>query len=175
MDCVAVKRRYSDEERANALAALAANNNCIRGTAAKLGIPFATLAKWANGTRHPEAIIDGHEKKLDMATALENVAWKLLDAIPDKIAKAPLNQTATAMGIAIDKARLLRGQPTQITQHDLAQLTDDELDRRIKEAEARLVTLEAGESVPSGTAPDADASAILRPGDKTGLQSGVAS
>lgn len=133
---VAVKRRYSDEQRANALVALAANGNHYERTARQLGIPDATLRHWARMDRHPEAATMADEKKPDMATALDVVAWKLLDAIESKIGAAPLNQTAVAMGIAIDKARLLRGQPTEITDAtarvDLSKLTDKELDEAEK-------------------------------------------
>lgn len=111
------RRRYSDEERAAALAALAANGGNVGRTARELGIAETTVRHWATGDRHPEAAQMGERKKQDMATALEGVAWKLLRSLPKKVAKAPLNQAATAMGIAIDKARLLRGEPTQIDEH----------------------------------------------------------
>jgi hypothetical protein len=114
---MATKRRYSDDERANALAALAANAGNVTRTARQLGIPRATLVHWADGDRHPEAMIMGEGKRRDMAEALVGVAWQLLDAIPSKIDNAPLLQTATSLGIAIDKARLLRGEPTTIEGH----------------------------------------------------------
>lgn len=147
------KRRYSDEDRAEALAALAANAGNVERTAAALGIPRTTLLHWAAGTRHPEASQMGQEKKGDMAAALEAVAWKLLDAIPGKIDDAPLNQTSVAMGIAIDKARLLRNQPTEITQHDFGDLTEEEIDRRIAELEARIAAAQGGEGKVGAAAP----------------------
>jgi hypothetical protein len=45
------RRRYSDEDRAVALAALAANGNNLRRTARQLGIPRASLLAWRNGGR----------------------------------------------------------------------------------------------------------------------------
>lgn len=116
---MATRRRYSDDDRAAALAALAANGGNVARTAARLGIPVKTLANWARGDRHPEAAQLGERKKGDMAAALEAVAWQILDALPHKIGKAPLNQAAVALGIAIDKARLLRGEPTEIRRDDL--------------------------------------------------------
>ena len=43
------KRSYSDEQKASALAALAANGGNARLTAAQVGVPRTTLLKWAAG------------------------------------------------------------------------------------------------------------------------------
>lgn len=110
------RRRYSDDERATALAALAANGGNVERTAAQLAMPRKTLASWAKGERHPEAAQLCQGKKGPMADALDAIAWKILDSLPGKIASAPLAQSMTALGIAIDKARLLRGEPTDITE-----------------------------------------------------------
>ena len=124
----ATRRHYSDEERANALAALKANGGNVKRTALQLGIPHKTLDNWAKGVNHPGAAELGNRKTADMAAALEDVAWKLLDAIPGKVEKAPLNHTATALGIAIDKARLLRGEPTSIgAKVDLSRANPEQL------------------------------------------------
>src|SRR5690554_3963581 len=100
------KRRYTDADRETALAALAANGGNVSRTAEQLGIPRKTLQNWASGTHHPEAAENGHRKKGELAAALEEIAWKLAESIPGKIPSAPLAQTATALGIAIDKLRL---------------------------------------------------------------------
>lgn len=110
------RRRYSDEDRANALAALAANEGNVNHTANQLGIPAKTLESWAKGQRHPEAAQLCEEKKPELADALEEVARKLADAMPGKVADAGLRDTAIALGIAVDKMRLLREAPTSITQ-----------------------------------------------------------
>src|SRR4029453_14823292 len=94
------------------LAAVAANGGNVRRTAAQLGVPKATLQGWASGDRHPEASAHAAGKKPDMADALEAVAWKLIEALPGKVARASLSQTAVAAGIAIEKMRLLREPPT---------------------------------------------------------------
>jgi transposase-like protein len=126
------RRRYSDEERAQALAALAANGGNISLTAKQLDIPIKTLSNWANGIRHPESAQMGNEKKKLMADVLEEIAWKLIDAIPGKVKKAPLGQTVTSMAIAVDKMRLLRNLPTELPGAaqalDLSKLTDEELE-----------------------------------------------
>lgn len=105
------RRRYTDGDREAALAALAANGGNLKATAAALGIPPKTLRSWRDqgGDFAPH-------KKEGMAEALDRAAWTLLGALTDKdrIADAPLNQVATSMGIAIDKARLLRGESTNI-------------------------------------------------------------
>lgn len=135
------KRRYSDEERAAALAALKANRGNLTLTARQVGVPLTTLRQWSTGDRHPEATQMSIEKSRDMAQALQDLAWKLIDALPDKIEGATLNQTATALGISIDKARLLRDEPTQITKTDvtrrIADRAKEELDAYFERAAAR--------------------------------------
>lgn len=100
------------------MAAVHANGGNVYQTAKKIGIPEKTLEHWVKSVHKPQAAKDGEEKRGDMADALDRIAWKLLDALEGKIGDAPLSQTATSLGIAIDKARLLRGEPTAITQHD---------------------------------------------------------
>jgi transposase-like protein len=134
------RRRYSDEDRANALAALAANAGNVLLTAEQLGIPECTLRQWATGRRHPEARQMSEEKKAPLADRLEQIAHDLLDdlADPDRRRASSLKETATALGIALDKMQLLRGRATAITQHDLSTLSDDELARQIQDLEGRL-------------------------------------
>ena len=103
--------RYSDDDRANALAALAANGGNINRTARELGIPEKTLRNWANGTSHPEAANLAEQKKQPLAALLEDVARKLAGDLANGAAKDP----AVALGIVIDKRQILLGQPTSIT------------------------------------------------------------
>src|SRR5262249_16637663 len=128
---MANRRRYTDEERAAALAALHANAGNLQRTAHQVGVPETTLRHWATGDRHPEAAQMGDQKRGPMADAFDAIAWKLLDALPDKIGTASLAQAATALGIAVDKGRLLRGLPTDIPGEpnplDLTKLSDEEL------------------------------------------------
>lgn len=105
------KRRYTDEQRATALAALAANRGNVCRTARQLGLPAKTLEHWGKGERHPEAAEMGVRKKAALADAFEAVAWRILDAIPPKVAGAPLGHAAAALGICVDKMRLLRAEP----------------------------------------------------------------
>jgi hypothetical protein len=57
------KRRYTDDERSLALAALAANTGNVNKTVRQLGIPTTTLEHWSKGERHPESIQMIAEKK----------------------------------------------------------------------------------------------------------------
>lgn len=106
------KRRYSDDERAEALVALSANGGNVEGTARQLGIPERTLEHWAKGQRHPEARQMANKKKKPLADCLEALARKLVQAMPDKAKDASLQQIAVSLGIAVDKMLLLRGEPT---------------------------------------------------------------
>ncbi len=102
------KRRYSDQDRANALAALAANGANVERTARQLGLPAATLRAWSTGSRHPEAVQAAEGRKRDLADQLEALAYKLIEAVRGKLAGASLAQLMIALGIAIDKMVLLR-------------------------------------------------------------------
>jgi hypothetical protein len=130
------RRHYGDEERASALAALAANGGNIKRTANQLGIPEKTLSNWAKGISHPESAINGDQKKGNMADALEAVAWKLIEVMPTKVSKATLSQVATSLGIAIDKMRLLREQATSISGQ--GGLTDEQRLECIREVLERV-------------------------------------
>ena len=50
------RRTYTDEFRATALAALAANGGDLARTAAALDVPDRTPRAWAAGERHPERL-----------------------------------------------------------------------------------------------------------------------
>lgn len=163
---MAKKRRYSDDERAAAVAAVAANGGNVERTAELLGIPESTLRQWVKGDRHPEAAVMSDGKKGELADRLEAIAWKLADAIPGKIPATGLQQLATTLGIVVDKMQLLRNRPTTInraeraTDDDLGSLTDDELERRLAEARSRAGSPPAG----AGAGPAADGAGALAAG-----------
>ena len=136
---MAKRRSYSDEDRANALAALAANGGAVSVTAARLGIPRKTLEQWAKGQRHPEAALLSQGKKTELAAALRGIAWLVLDLLPEKLRKATAKDATVTLGIALDKAQLLDGEPTSINRNEC--LTDDQ--RRARLA-AHLERLRAG-------------------------------
>jgi len=124
------RRSYSDEDKAVALAALEANGGNKQRTAKDLCIPKSTLTEWANGSGAKNAETElRHQKKADLANELEAIAHQLAGAMGDKIANANLQQTATSLGITIDKMQLLRGKPTGIVEN--VGLTDDERAARV--------------------------------------------
>lgn len=120
MASMAERKRYSDEERANALAALAANGNNLTRTSQQLGIPIKTLSNWLHGTRHPEAVQQGNQKKGPLADAIEEVVYQLVGMMPEKAKSADLKDIAVAVGVGVDKIRLLRDQPTSIAGRELS-------------------------------------------------------
>jgi transposase-like protein len=146
-----VARRYSDAERAEALAALDANGGNVSKTARDLGLPRKTLAEWADGHIHSDVAELRQEKKIDLAARLEQIARQLAEAMPEKMAAASLQQVATSMGIAIDKMQLLRGQPTNISDIAIEQIAD-RIERMTEDERAVLAhQLGAGDTEPEET------------------------
>lgn len=148
-------RRYRDDEKAAALAALAANKGNVLRTAKLLNIPATTITNWMNDAEFSKL---GDEKKGDLADELESVAWKLAGAIESKLKSAGLRDVSVSLGIAVDKLQLLRNLPTNINRSenagdDLSKLTDDDLARRLAEARSRaaLAGAPTGSSTDSGT------------------------
>lgn len=144
---MALRRNYSEDDRAVALAAYAANESNLDRTAKFTGIPRNTIRNWVNGGAiNADTIQLSTVKKGLLADRLETVAHLLVDCIPDKIAEASLQMVATSLGIAVDKMQLLRNKPTTITD-DLSSLSDAELDKRIAAIE-RGETAKAPKSAP---------------------------
>ena len=104
------RHRYSDDFRAEALAALAANGGNVKRTARQLGLPRKTLDGWATGRTPPPPAHLRHQKSERLAQALESVVRQLLEEAsrPEATAAAPLKDLALALGIAVDKMLLLR-------------------------------------------------------------------
>ncbi len=154
------RRRYSDEDRAFAIAALASNGGNVWRTSQHLGIPDTTLRQWANGLRHPEAVLMSEEKKSSLAERFDEFASRVLRLTTDEdIKAATLKDRFTAAGIAVDKARLLKGEPTEITEDradDPAQRFR-ELYQQVGQERAALVADADGgpQPLPEGEAPDA--------------------
>ena len=119
------RRSYSDDYKANALAALTVNGGKVKRTAKQLGIPRKTLAEWAKG-RHvsSEVAKTRHQKERGLAEKFEELVHKLLDLMPGKMETASLSQLCVALGIATDKMLLLRKEssetnaPSQVSADD---------------------------------------------------------
>ena len=106
-------RGFTEDDKAAALAALAANAGNVSKTARDLGIPRTTLSRWSNGERITDGVTaKAHVKKSALADELESLARILVGAMPEKVADATLQQSATALGITVEKMLLLRGEAT---------------------------------------------------------------
>ena len=106
-------RGFTEDDKAAALAALAANAGNVSKTARDLGIPRTTLSRWSNGERITDGVTaKAHVKKSALADELESLARILVGAMPEKVADATLQQSATALGITVDKMQVLRGEST---------------------------------------------------------------
>lgn len=106
------RRRYSDDFRASALAALEANGGNVERTAKALKIPPTTLEQWAKGTRNPVSPQLREQKTLDLTYELEQFVYRL---VHHPIAEGSnLKDVGIAVGIACDKLLALKGMPTII-------------------------------------------------------------
>ena len=151
---MSTRRRYSDNDRADALTALDLNGGNLSATSAAVGVPIQTLAEWRDG-RVSDAVPDlRNQKKAEIAERLDALVHSMIDAAPDKINDATLKDTMVSIGVAIDKAQLLKGQPTAITQQTLS---DEDKLKRLREL------LDTGENRASLPAPDAGGAGGSRP------------
>lgn len=138
------RKKYTEQDKALALATLDANAGSLRKTSEQLRIPVATLDDWSKGrTVTPKIEQLRTENKIELSEKLDNIAHLLADAIPAKIDRASLLQASTSLAIAIDKMRLLREQPTQINQNNV-NLTESERTERITSILDRARTRRAG-------------------------------
>ena len=129
------RRTYSDREKAEALAALDANDGNLSRTAEELRIPYSTLRGWDNGRgANGEVAQLRYQKKHSLADKLGEIAEALAGDLFDesKRHRASIQQIATSMAIVIDKMQLLRGDPTTIERRDDT-LTPDERAARLAE------------------------------------------
>jgi transposase-like protein len=114
----AARRRYTDQQREEALIACKANGNDVQRTAAALGIPVRTLRSWLAGSRHPEARegarMDAQEKAQSLAERLDAAALALLDAALERprVEASTTKELIVAMAVTIDKSQLLKARPT---------------------------------------------------------------
>lgn len=109
------KRSYSDEEKAQALATYDACGS-LTETSRISGIPDSTLSQWIAKRGVNDSIAEMREfKKRELADKLELIAHQCANLLPERIPEASVREIVGAMGQSIEKAQLLRGQPTEIT------------------------------------------------------------
>jgi len=146
-------RKFTDEDKAKALVALAANNQNVSKTAKLLGIPRKTLSEWANGNHVASVTPEMLEKNAStLADKFEHIAEVLTGAMldPVKIAKASLKDVSVSAGIAVDKRNLLRSLPTSISakvDNNLKTQYERCVTQLIDEAAKKGVTVERNEAV----------------------------
>lgn len=112
-----MSRRYTNEERHNAMKILDANDGDILATSEQTGIPVRTLRDWS--VRHRE---ERAQRLLETIRRLheqlaEN-AMNLAAAIDNAVDGAPLNQLSTALGTVIDRYLKVDEHLAQITQQN---------------------------------------------------------
>lgn len=112
-----MRRRYSDREKAEALAAFDTCGN-LTETSRMTGIPDSTLSQWVNGSVgvNDDIPLMRDFKKLDLASKLESIAHQCAGLLPERLPEANVREIVGAMGQSIEKSQLLRGRPTSITE-----------------------------------------------------------
>lgn len=152
------RRIYTSDEIADALALLDANEGRLSETARTLGMSPKTLWAWKYGRRKcigDTPAVDGTVgavasispaagqalplvagKKLSLADAFDKIAWRSVRILTAaKLREAGPSAVATVAAICVDKSRLLRGEPGQITADasapapDLSRLSPAERDQ----------------------------------------------
>lgn len=149
------KPRYDDKFRASALIMLEAQGypekpSALLEVASHLNIPDRTLRRWYNRESNPVPDDVVNDIKKELHIELEELAHKLVAALPDKIEDASMQQTALAIGIIIDKMQLLKGQPTERTAV-VGELSDTERANRITAILERGRQERARQSTPNET------------------------
>ena len=132
---MATYKHYSDEDRATALAVYEANGRNLSRTERELGIPRSTLRRWVKEPARAAPAELRHEKVADLGNVLEGLVYRMLDIADVTLTEldgkplqvGEMTRMMTAVGILIDKMRLLREQST-------ARITIDDL-RKAVEAE----------------------------------------
>ena len=113
------RRRYTDDDRATALAVLDSNNGNIARTARETGISQSTLRDWRDDP-HPDTAELRDQKRASLGALWEEVARAYIArALTEAAVKDTGAQSAiTVAAIATDKLQLLSGKPTEINRHE---------------------------------------------------------
>jgi transposase-like protein len=113
-----VKRRnYTDEDKSAALEHLQSSGQTIKSAARELGIPRGTLTDWAGRKKIGPKLAEQFGAVKDTLSArLEQIAYQIVDAMPAKIEEASLRDLGVTLANVIDRMRLLREEPTAITE-----------------------------------------------------------
>jgi hypothetical protein len=164
--------RYSPDEQAKALAVLAANGGNVQRTAIQLHISTSTLRRWRDRksqTEHSVAIV---QQNRDRNAELEAIAWMLLDAVPEKITVAPLNQLISGI-VALEKIQSFHAEQLNgVDPINLSKMTNEQLDQ-LERLTAFLLSNSAGSAIPELTgasnASGTDGTPAIAPGVEPAL------
>lgn len=105
--------RWSEDDKARALAALDANGGNVKGTSRQLGIPQSTLRGWRNGIGTNATVTKKRDENArELKEEMRDLVYLLLEKLPDKLDKASAKEMMVGLGIAVDKLQLLEGKPT---------------------------------------------------------------
>ncbi len=112
-----IKRRYSEAEQAQAIAALDSNGGDIAKTHYETGVPRNTLRDWRDQRRRPIAPEVREREKDALARSCDRLALRMLRQANRKVKDMGGAAATLSACQLIDKARLIRGEATAITQH----------------------------------------------------------
>ncbi|HEX7002181.1 MAG TPA: transposase [Trueperaceae bacterium] len=113
------RRRYTDNDRATALAVLDSNGGNIARTARETGISQSTLRDWRDDP-HPDTAELRDQKRAALSDLWEEVARAYIARALDHAAvnDTTAQSAVTVAAIATDKLQLLLGKPTEISKHE---------------------------------------------------------
>lgn len=138
--------RYSEDQRAEALALLAANDGNQSKTQRQLEeqwdtVPsISTIRRWRKRESTPKNAEDeavsksSTQKKATLAERCEEIAWKMIEVMDDreKLKEARISQLTTGFGTLVDKMRLLREEATEINENRNTDEHRRALDQRLE-------------------------------------------
>ena len=141
------RRRYTDEERATAVALLNSEGypdtrGALVSVADKMGIPFQTLSRWAREQNNPPPPDLVNKKEIDLLAVIHAELGEIVANWGDKRGDAEYRALMTAFGILTDKMLLLTGKATARTEVNVNSPVDD-LRSRIAGIAARQRPAEA--------------------------------
>lgn len=108
--------KYTDEDIERGLQALAESGGNATAASKACGIPERTLRDWKRTKFADEFAEVRREKRTDFISAVWETAKDALQQVKDKLKDTTAKEAAVITGIMIDKALLLGGEPTEITE-----------------------------------------------------------
>jgi hypothetical protein len=118
----AVRRKYSDAAKAEALALLQAEGYPERrGSLVKVSraidVPVMTLADWYTAEHSIVSTDVRVVQTFNLASVIDAEIESIFAALPGKRDNASYRDLGIVLGILVDKKQLLMGMPTSITEH----------------------------------------------------------